>query len=247
MARRYTERGNSMLLSGGLAAVHAAGRDRDSIWDAMARKEVYGTTGDRILLWFDLQNAPGGVAPMGSEVQRQSEPPRFRARAVGSFEQKPGCPPYTEAALGAAAIKDLCLGECYNPGDERRQITRLEVIRILPRHHVDEAIAPLIQDPWRSFRCAPDPNGCQVEFEDPDFLSGGREAAYYVRAVQEPTLAINGQGLRCRYDDAGRCVEVEPCYGDDRTPASDDCLGETEERAWSSPIFIAPGGVASSL
>ena len=73
--------------------------------------------------------------------------------------------------------------------------------------------------------------GCEVEFEDPSFGKGGREVAYYVRAIQEPTPAINGQGLRCTYDAEGRCVEVNPCYSNDRTPADDDCLGETEERA----------------
>jgi hypothetical protein len=142
--------------------------------------------------------------------------------------------------LGAAGIANLCLGECYHPSDRRRLITRIEVVRILPRRSVDEPMNTLIQDPWRSFPCALDVAGCEVRFEDPDFLADSREAAYYVRAVQEPTLAINGEGLRCRYDEAGRCVDVDPCYGDDRTAADDDCLGETEERAWSSPIFVAP-------
>ncbi len=247
MARRDTERGNSMLLSGGLAAVHAAGRSRSAIWDALGRREVYGTSGDRILLWFDLENAPGGPVAMGGEVKGQDLPPRFRARAVGAFVQEPGCPEYTQAALGEDGIASLCLGECYHPSDQRRLITRIEVVRILPRRSADEAMTSLIQDPWRTFHCLPDPDGCQVEFEDPDFLAHSRRAAYYVRAVQEPTLAINGQGLRCRYDETGRCLEVHPCYGDDRTPPEDDCLGETEERAWSSPIFVEPAAARLGL
>jgi hypothetical protein len=79
-----------------------------------------------------------------------------------------------------------------------------------------------------------------VEFEDPDYAGGGREAAYYARAIQAPTPAVNGGGLRCERDDEGRCVRVRPCYGDERTPLDDDCLAEIEERAWSSPIFLAP-------
>ena len=41
-------------------------------------------------------------------------------------------------------------------------------------------------------------------------------ATYYVRAIQEPSKKINADNLRCTYDDDTR-VEVNMCYGDDRT------------------------------
>ena len=69
-------------------------------------------------------------------------------------------------------------------------------------------------------------------------MEGGRDTVYYVRAIQEPSLAINGAQLRCEYDEKGHCISVSPCYGDSRTDYQDDCLAETEERAWSSPIFV---------
>jgi hypothetical protein len=53
-------------------------------------------------------------------------------------------------------------------------------------------------------------------------------------------MAVNAGALRCEYDQAGNCVNLKPCYGDYRTEFTDDCLSPTEERAWSSPIFIAP-------
>jgi hypothetical protein len=77
-----------------------------------------------------------------------------------------------------------------------------------------------------------------VRFDDPDFADGGRDAVYYVRAIEEASPVINARNLRCSYDEAGRCTEMDPCYGDYRTPASDNCEELSEERAWSSPIFV---------
>jgi len=224
-------------MTGGLVAVHAEGRDRNSIWNALRRREVYGTSGERILLWFDLLNAPGGPMPMGSEV-RLDETPRFRARAAGSFKQLPGCPDWASAALGEARLQQLCRGECYHPSDERRRIMYVDIVRIRPQNRPGEPVGQLIEDPWRRLPCPPTGDSCAVEFDDPDFVAGDRETIYYARAVQEPTPAVNAGGLRCRYDESGRCVEVRPCWGDYRTPADDDCLTPNAERAWSSPIYV---------
>jgi hypothetical protein len=230
------ERQASFFLTGGLVAVHSPGRDRDNIWNAMRRREVYGTSGDRILLWFDLVNAPGGTAPMGSEVTLATTP-RFRVRAAGAFEQQAGCPDWARSTLGEERLTRLCRGECYNPGARRKRITHVDVVRIRPQVRPGEPVASLIEDPWKRLPCPPG-DGCAVEFDDPEFATADRETIYYVRAVEEPSEAVNAANLRCRYDTAGRCVAMDICYGDYRTPYDEDCLAPNAERAWSSPIYV---------
>jgi hypothetical protein len=233
------ERQASFFVTGGLVAVHSQGRARSDIWRALKKKEVYGTSGPRILLWFDLVNADGGRAVMGSEAL-MARAPSFRVRAIGSFKQKPGCPAPVLPGLSKQKLEKLCRGECYNPGDKRRAITRIEVVRIRPQERPAEPLEDLIEDPWLVLPCAGDTDGCVVEFEDPGYVDEKRDIVYYVRAIEEPSPAVNAGALRCRYDAEGNCVEANPCYGDYRTPGDDDCLAMNEERAWSSPIYVRP-------
>ena len=226
----------SFFYTGGLAAVHSAARDRESIFEALRERRVYATSGDRILLWFDLLHPDGSRRAMGSEVSLDSTP-RFEVRAVGDWERRPGCPDFVHDALTAERIASLCQGSCYHPSEIRRRITRIEVVRVRTQRERGEPVAPLIEDPWQVHECEPSREGCRATFEDPDFLRDGRETVYYVRAIQEPSLAVNGDPLRCERDETGSCVRSHPCQ---RRPDGlpDDCLAEVEERAWSSPIFL---------
>jgi hypothetical protein len=248
IASPYFERFASFFGAGGLVAAHSEGRDRQSIWNALERKEVYATSGDRILLWFDLVEANTGDGdagaslrvPMGSSVVRQ-EPPSFEVRAVGAFEQEPGCPPDSMDKLGAARLERLCGGECYHPSDQRKRIDRIEVVRIRPQQYAGEPIEGLVEDPWRVLPCPETREGCTVRFSDPDFASAARDAVYYVRAIESASQTMNGAQLRCVEDEAGRCIEVRPCRASEPTAYDDDCTAPAEERAWSSPIFVDYG------
>ena len=227
------ERQASFWTSGGLAAVHANGRGRDEIFDALERRETYATSGARILLWFNTRRG----APMGSTVQT-AQSPLFEVKAVGALKQKPGCPDSTIDALGATRTQKLCAGECFNPSGERHKITHIDIIRVRPQISPDEDVAGLIDDPWATYQCKDNGTGCAFKFRDPSFADGHRMATYYVRAVQEPTKKMNGDNLRCTYDDEGNCISVNLCYGDERTAADDTCAATIKERAWSSPIYV---------
>jgi hypothetical protein len=159
-------------------------------------------------------------------------------RAVGAFKQKPGCPDFASQGLPTDRLDNLCRGECYNPSDERLKIVRIEVVKITPQMMQDEPVETLIHDNWKVFPCDDQGQGCSIEFDDPDYVLGKRDALYYVRAIQEATPTINGANLRCIFDESGKCIAVNPCYGDYRTPASDNCLADVENRAWSSPISL---------
>ena len=233
------ERLASFFLTGGLVATHSNGKNRDAIWNSIKRKEVYATSGPRILLWFNLVNAPNGEeVPMGSDI-KMSENPRFVVKAAGSFIQKPGCPEYTYNALGKDKLEHLCRNECYNPSDIRKQIDRIEIVRIRPQSYKGENISSLIEDTWKVFKCPKSSSDCSFSFTDKEFSDLERDTVYYVKAIEEPSKVINAGNLRCEYDVLGNCTKTNICNGSSLiTPYEEDCLEETQERAWSSPIYI---------
>lgn len=233
------ERLASFFLTGGLVATHSNGKNRDAIWNSIKRKEVYATSGPRILLWFNLVNAPNGEeVPMGANI-KMSENPRFVVKAAGSFIQKPGCPEYTYNALGKDKLEHLCKNECYNPSDIRKQIDRIEIVRIRPQSYKGENISSLIEDTWKVFKCPKSSSDCSFSFTDKEFGDLERDTVYYVKAIEEPSKVINAGNLRCEYDALGNCTKTNICNGSSLiTPYEEDCLEETQERAWSSPIYI---------
>jgi hypothetical protein len=63
---------------GGLAGVYAEGRTREAIWKALKARRCYATTGERIILGFEMDGHM-----MGEEV-RTSRLPSFRVRVAGT-------------------------------------------------------------------------------------------------------------------------------------------------------------------
>ena len=230
------ERGASFYSTGGLVAVHAGKLDREEIYGSLYKREVYATSGERILLWFNLKK-DNEIIPMGSETSF-SRIPVFEVKAVGSYKQMPGCPDYVTNTMSKDEISRLCLNECYNPSNERNKIDRIEIVKITPTEKL-YALEDAIQDPWQVFECEDDGEGCSISFQDADYTEEKVSSLYYVRAIQEETLAVGGDPLRCELNSQGECVKINPCYasGPDFNP-NDDCLAPIGERAWSSPIFL---------
>ena len=229
------ERQSAYFMTGGLVAVHADSRSREDIWNSMETKEVYATSGSRILLWFDAEHNQDSYH-MGSEI-KANESPVFTVRAAGSFKQKPGCPEYSTNALSQERLEAICNSECYNPSDERKIITRIEVVKILPQQYPDEPVENLILDTWKTFNCN-NPE-CEISFTDEEYGLGKRDAIYYVRAIEEPSLAYSADPLQCEYDENGTCIKSNICR--EGLGKEGDCLAMNEERAWSSPIFVNHG------
>jgi hypothetical protein len=225
-------RQNSFFHSGGLVAVHADGSDREAIWAALEDRTVYATTGERIELWFDLVSGDGATMGAAATI---SVVPVFAVKATGSFVQEPGCPDWVPEFYAEGS----CHGECYNPTTSRHGMDRIEVVRIRPQIAPDEDLSDLIDDPFVVLDCEGE-STCEVTFSDPDFLSGGRDALYYVRAIQVPSGQLNHEDLRCEDGPEGECLSVDICQGGARGEA-DDCIQEGGERAWASPIYLSPG------
>ncbi len=237
-----TTQNRSYWFTGGLAAVHVPSTTSDSlrvgIFEAFRRREIFATSGPRIKLWFFMTNPPGGKElPMGSSIKGFTGKPEFRVRAVGALRDLEECKSVS-VARGSDFAEAICRNRCYSPDpDDRRAITKIQIIRI--ERGSSNGQLGKITDPWDEKTCPADQaaseEGCTITFDDEDYGAG--PVSYYVRALQEPTLAVNADTVRCKeYDGEGRCVKSEPCKEDE----SDDCLGMTNERAWSSPIFLYP-------
>ena len=226
--RRYNSGQNALFSVGSLAGVWAEENTRESLYDALRRKETFATTGPRIRLRFfagydyqdDLVDDPemiakayaGGVAMGGELLAAGKRPPRF---LVWASRDPSGAP-----------------------------LARLQVIKgwvedEQAREQVYDIACPdsAAVDP-ATHRC-PD-NGARVNLEDcshsedvgaaelrtlwtdPDFDAAQR-AMYYVRVLENPT---------CRWStwDALRSG----------TDLRDDVPATLQERAWSSPIWVTP-------
>ena len=218
---------NVIASPGGLAGIWAEENSRDSLFDAMERREVFGTSGPRLTARFfggwnypaDLCDAPGlvksgyaGGVPMGGDL-----PPRPEAVSAPAFVvsalRDPGAPGHPGGLLQRAQIIKGWLGDdglfyekVYDvAGGENEADVDLDTCE--PRGPGADSLCSV----WR----------------DPDF-DPQRNAVYYLRVIENPSCRWN-QRQCIALDEAAR---PEGC----RNPVVPQTI---QERLWSSPIWYA--------
>jgi hypothetical protein len=220
---------------GGLAVVWAEENSRDALFEAMRRREVYGTSGPHITVRFfggwryadDLCAQPdfaakgyaGGV-PMGGDL--------------------PGAPADAKGPRFAVwALQDAGANGAPSTPLQRIQIVKGWVAEGASHERVyDVAGDPASGAELDLESCKPAPGAHQLcsVWTDPDFDTNA-PAFYYARVVENPscrwsTFACNAQRVDCANPESVP-GELAACC-DPSVPKS------IQERAWSSPIWYTP-------
>ncbi len=221
--------GNTSNSPGGLIGIWAGHNSRDALFDAMTRREVFGTSGPRIQPRFFggwrygeslcedpelLATAYADGVPMGSDLpEREGDTsPVFLAAALSDAgtTANPGTP-----------LQRLQVVKGWVDGDGNRQQRVYDVAG-------DAENGAAVDLDTCSQRGSGFAQLCQV-WRDPEF-DPNRRAVYYLRAVENPS---------CRYS-AWQCLEMPEAErpADCQLPQARRAI---QERAWSSPIWYTPG------
>jgi len=215
---------------GGLAVVYAEENSRDALFEAMHRREAYGTSGPRIEVRFF------GGRELGAELCAS---PEFVARGYAG-----GVPMGGDLPAGGGAPR-FAVWALADPGTLDRAGTKLQRIQIvkgwLENGEPREAVFDVAGDARNGASIDPltcNPTGpgaaqlCTV-WTDPAF-DPETPALWYARVVENPSCRWNAWAcLEAKVDCAEPAAGLEPCC-DPGVPKT------IQERAWTSPIWYTP-------
>ena len=213
--------------TGGLAGGWAEENTRDSLYDAMRRRETFGTSGPRIRVRFFGGNLPQGIAdtsdpvagayasgvPMGSVLEAPlDQPPRFlvwaaRDPSTGWLQRAQIIKGWVEAGEARELVYDVACsdGLLVDPVTHRCPDNDARV-NLADCSVSSDRGAVMLRNTWT----------------DPEFDSD-EQAYYYLRVLENPS---------CRWSswDAIR-LGILP---------NPELSATHQERAWSSPIWYQP-------
>ena len=217
------------MVASGLAAVYAKDNTRESIFDAMARKEVYATTGSRMLVRFfggweftDADMASRNPAftgyqkgvPMGSDLgaRRGDESPKFMVHALrdpigGNLDRIQIVKGWLDSRGEThEKVYDVAWAGDRTPGENGK----------LP------AVGNTVDAASANFTNSIGASELATVWTDPDF-DPQQSAFYYARVIEIPTP---------------RWSTIEAFrFG---IPIPDGAPVSTQERAYTSPIWYTP-------
>ncbi|MBT5796913.1 MAG: DUF3604 domain-containing protein, partial [Porticoccaceae bacterium] len=210
----------------GLAGVWAEENTRESIYDAMRRKETFGTSGPRLKIRFfaghdlplvdddDLiaKSYSNGVSMGGNLIAEDTQPFAFIAWAA----KDPNSAPLQRLQIVKGWVD---AGQAHERVYDVACADGLEVDSLTHRCPGNGATVDLTDCRVSSGVGAAE---IKANWEDPEYDST-QHAFYYVRAIENPT---------CRWStwDAVR-AGISP---------REDIPATIQERGWSSPIWISP-------
>lgn len=218
-------RGGWRFSAGGLTAVWAEENSRGAIFDALRRREVYGTSGPRMAV-----RAFGGYGLTPDLCTDPAMVEKAYAAAVpmgGVLGAGSGAPTFLVSALQDA-------GSVLRPGTplQRIQIVKLWLDGGVRHEQVFEVAGDpdngATVDDGTCVESGPGSTSLCGVWTDPAF-DPAQHAAYYARVLENPS---------CRWS-TYQCNALAPA---DRPPScGDPTVARTvQERAWTSPIWYEP-------